>query len=957
MPNDAPNCNINNNNFLRVTHVNVNSLREHFDEINVLLIEKKIDVLSICETWLTPDLDDNIVQIPGYLMVRNDRGLESSKKRAYVQGGGVAFYIRIGINYKLLQRSHIKEIDETEYIILELSTENDERFLVSTVYRRPQGHVLGEFFIALLQFMPFYSNVIVLGDFNSNLLDPSNYYGTHLKTLIDEYSFFLIPSGASHHTNFSDTWLDLILVNNEDKLVNFEKSPVPFICGHDYIIADFQLRNPDPVKETRRYRDFRNFDPAIFIDKMKSINGLANSPNNWDLDTFRTSALQVLDELAPFIERPLRKRAAPWFNANLRAECKARDKLYRIARRLRSLTLLKTYRLIRKKLKIKIKLAREKFISDKLALITDHAKKWQFLSKLGITKPRKNSPLSSFDANELNKFYVSIATFHPLCTADELKEILTIPLNNSLPVFRFALFENFEVLQTATDYLGKAKGCSSDNLSLIYFKDVLGFVMNAMTDIYNCSLQNGIYPDDWKKSLIIPLNKVANPTSFSDTRPIANLPHFAKIFDKLVTIQLMDFLESNSLLTCYQSGFRKHLNTQSALLKVVEDIRSGIEKSLVTVLILFDFRKAFDSISHLVLLKRMRQMNFSDEVITWFHSYLSGRSQAVLDLKGQPTEFLALTSGIPQGSNPGPVAFLIFVNTIVQSLSHSRNSCMLFADDFQIYLQCKREDLQDCISRITQDANSVAEWANQNGIQLNAQKTTGIVFGSVQNLMRLDVDSLPPIILNGVRIPFVKSAKNLGVKIADDLSWNSHVSSICSRVHGVLNRLRFRTYYLSSSLKKQLVAALILPHFDYACSVYCDLTGYLDVKLARLFNTLVRFIFRLPRDTRLAPFITKLGWLTPDKRRKYFMCIITYQILTASKPSYLVPFFPPLSDDIRRSKRNETSAFCIPTTTTSTFTKGFSIQAMKLWDSLPCQIRLKPSVSSFKDALFDYLIS
>lgn len=689
---------------------------------------------------------------------------------------------------------------------------------------------------------------------------------------------------------------------------------------------------------------------------MESIRGPIESANNWNFASFRSGALQVLDKLAPYIERPLRKRVAPWFSPNLRAACKARDKLYRVARRLSSHTPLTKYRQIRKKLKLEIKQARERFISDKLGQITDHAKRWMFLSKLGIFKPRKNSPLAKFSAKELNEYYVSVATYHPLCSLVELNNILAMPLNNELPIFEFAPLENFDVLQIALDYLGKAKGCSSDDLSLIYFKDALGFVMNVMTDIYNNSLTTGIYPEDWKKALIIPLSKITNPTSSSDTRPIANLPHFAKIFDKLITVQLMNFLESNQLLTCYQSGLRKYFNTQSALLKIVEDIRIGIEKGLVTILILFDFRKAFDSISHKVLLRRMRQMNFSDEVIKWFYSYLSGRSQAVLDLQGLPTEFLELTSGIPQGSNPGPVAFLIFVNTIVRSLVQCGNSCMIFADDFQIDLQCKRADLPYHISRIAEDANGVANWANENGIQLNAQKTLGIIFGSAQNLMRLDLNTLPQVVINETAIPFTKSTKNLGVRITDDLSWNNHVSNICSRVHGVLNRLRFRTYYLSSSLKKQLVAAFILPHFDYACSVYCDLTGYLDLKLARLFNILVRFIFRLPRDARLAPYIAKLGWLPLEKRRKYFIATITYQILSTSKPSYLVSLLPPLSQDIRRSERTQTSAFAIPTATTSTFSKGFTIQAMKLWDSVPCTIRLKPSISSFKDALFDYLI-
>ncbi|OXU28264.1 hypothetical protein TSAR_016353 [Trichomalopsis sarcophagae] len=161
--------------------------------------------------------------------------------------------------------------------------------------------------------------------------------------------------------------------------------------------------------------------------------------------------------------------------------------------------------------------------------------------------------------------------------------------------------------------------------------------------------------------------------------------------------------------------------------------------------------------------------------------------------------------------------------------------------------------------------------------------------------MRINTDTLPQLTINGIAIPFSKSTKNLGMKLTEHLSWNSHISAICSRVHGVLNHLRFRTYYLSSSLKKQLVTALILPHFDYACTVYCNLTRCLDLKLTRLFNVLIRYIFLLPRDARLAPYIAKLDWLTPEKRRKYFLAVILYQILMTAKPPYLTAFFYPLA--------------------------------------------------------------
>ena len=182
-----------------------------------------------------------------------------------------------------------------------------------------------------------------------------------------------------------------------------------------------------------------------------------------------------------------------------------------------------------------------------------------------------------------------------------------------------------------------------------------------------------------------------------------------------------------------------------------------------------------------------------------------------------------------------------------------------------------------------------------------------------------------------------------------------HISQIISRVHGDLKRLRFHAHFLSHNLKKQLVSALIFPHFDYCCLAFYDLPGYLKLKLQRLQNHLIRFIFRLRKDTALEPFAKRLNWLSISDRRKYFMFIFLHKIFTIERPSYLLSLFPKPKTDIRRSNRTlavaASSAFDLPTPSTTTFENSFSYQAMKLWDTLPCTIRLKPSINSFKNAV------
>ena len=142
---------------------------------------------------------------------------------------------------------------------------------------------------------------------------------------------------------------------------------------------------------------------------------------------------------------------------------------------------------------------------------------------------------------------------------------------------------------------------------------------------------------------------------------------------------------------------------------------------------------------------------------------------------------------------------------------------MLFADDFQVYLQCKRADITTVVEKLSIDAENVAVWTDRNDLQLNFSKIVAIIFGSDQMMMRIDTSSLPQIVIRGHQVEFVSAVKNLGVTLTSNLSWNTHVSSIISRVHGDLKRLRFRDHFLSHSLKKQLVTALILPHFDYCC--------------------------------------------------------------------------------------------------------------------------------------------
>ena len=228
-----------------------------------------------------------------------------------------------------------------------------------------------------------------------------------------------------------------------------------------------------------------------------------------------------------------------------------------------------------------------------------------------------------------------------------------------------------------------------------------------------------------------------------------------------------------------QSGYRSGFSTQTALIRVCHDVRQAVDSRCVTILVLFDFSKAFDTVSHSQLLIKLRKLGFSDGALKWIFSYLTGRLQAVIDDKGGCSEWLATTSGVPQGSVLGPFLFSLFINDVGDALKYSQH--MIFADDTQIYLSCRPSEFASGIARIAHDVDVIAGFARENSLQLNISKSKVVVLGSRAFVSHIDIDTLPPIIVEGTTIPFVNEVRSLGVIMSTNLSWRSHVMSVSRR--------------------------------------------------------------------------------------------------------------------------------------------------------------------------------
>ena len=217
------------------------------------------------------------------------------------------------------------------------------------------------------------------------------------------------------------------------------------------------------------------------------------------------------------------------------------------------------------------------------------------------------------------------------------------------------------------------------------FKDCLDVLVEPITSIINKSLQEGVFPDQFKKEYIRPLLK-KKKNELKNYRPVSNLSFISKILEKVVASHLLSHMESNSMSNNLQSAYKKFHSTESALLKVENDVLLNMEKGRVTAFTLLVLSAAFDTIDHLTLISRLSSWyGISGTALDWFTSYLSNRCQQVR-IHDYISEAVYISFGVPQGSVLGPILFTLYTAPLSHVVAEHDVEHHLYADDTQIYI-------------------------------------------------------------------------------------------------------------------------------------------------------------------------------------------------------------------------------------------------------------------------------
>ena len=215
-------------------------------------------------------------------------------------------------------------------------------------------------------------------------------------------------------------------------------------------------------------------------------------------------------------------------------------------------------------------------------------------------------------------------------------------------------------------------------------------------------------------------------------RPISVLSPIAKVFERTIYSQLYDYLQTNNLLSKFHSGFRKFHSTATSLLDATMEWLTNMDSSKINSVVFLDLSKAFDTVDHSILLRKLCLYGLSISTLKWFKSYLTDRLQCCF-INGSLSSHKKIKCGVPQGSIFGPLLFLIYINDLPNCLQHSKPR--MYADDTNI---TSDKSLKKVIQSSNSDLSNIKEWLLANKLSLNAAKTEHMFIASDDDLNKIE---------------------------------------------------------------------------------------------------------------------------------------------------------------------------------------------------------------------------
>ena len=377
-----------------------------------------------------------------------------------------------------------------------------------------------------------------------------------------------------------------------------------------------------------------------------------------------------------------------------------------------------------------------------------------------------------------------------------------------------------------------------DGITSTMLKHTAAQVAFPLSLIFNISLHEGKIPDDWKRANIVPIHKSGDIGCIKNYRPISLCSVVGKLLERVVTKNVVEYMKTSGLISPQQHGFVSGHSCTTLLTKVchhwtqILDQRSPPDVDVI----FLDWSKAFDKVSHSILLSKLHQYGICGKVWHWISSFLLDRYQCV-QFRGASSSWVSVNSGVPQGSVLGPLLFNLFVLDLP---NHVQSSLPQYADDTLLYRAIHSEN---DINIIQSDLNNIVEWCNTNKMSLNPDKCKVMRLSRRRSADRCQ----PSYNIFNRPLAVVQNYKYLGIMISSDMKWGDQVKYVSSRVSKLMGFIKRLVQCNDSKILVKLYITLCRPILEYGIPAwYPYQVGHLNC-LERIQKRLARTCIPAPR--------------------------------------------------------------------------------------------------------------
>lgn len=813
---------------LTIYYQNVRGLRTKTKDIFINSQTLPYDIFALTETNLTPDINNNELFLSNFNVFRKDVLSHTDS----TTGRGILLAI---LNQYDATTFDIPNVHSCEVICVIINTTKRSLYILCC-YIRPNEptqtyQVVADAIEFVSEAMNPEDDLIILGDFNLPRLhwiesDDESHYIT-INTTSEKESLFMdrvTDSGLfqmSHVKNNLGRQLDLVFTTDVDNCTVVHSNQLLSTLDHYHppLLVNFAYMN-DVINfdSDKSYNfNFRKADFEKLNELLMSINFDFISDKNINLETaverFYCIIFSCFFESVPYSPRKNISSSPPWYSKKLRSLRNLRNKLWKKFLNSGSSADYSTYMVAYSNFSELCQSTYSEYLTRmQSSLITDPKRFYQFINTKrksdGYPSILKLSNQSSADPKVICNLFVNFFSqaFSGNDTTPDTNyfSYMNSTAQTSLTHVDISLDSVIDKIHKLNDDYSSGP----DGFPAIVLKKCFQSLAHPLTALFQLSISSGIFPKIWKESFIIPIHKKGGKSDISNYRPIAKLSCIPKLFESIVYDSM--YFHCKPIFSEVQHGFLKGRSTTTNLTDFISSTLCAMENGYDVDVVTTDFSKAFDKISHNIILFKLNALGFPRSFTLWMESYLKDRQYKVLFRSSVSNPIIA-TSGVPQGSHLGPLIFILSINDVEYVIKES--NLLVYADDMKIS-KCIASHT-DC-HPLQEDLDRFSIWCQKNHLELNVSKCQAITYSR----KRLQT---PPrdYFINDELVHRTTLIRDLGVLCDTELTFRPHIENIISRANAALGFVkRWSKEFLNPYVTKSLYMTFVRPLLEYASQVW-----------------------------------------------------------------------------------------------------------------------------------------